>query len=130
MSRKSLLIAMMLAFTASVLAQTAPPRPHDPEVWEWIDYYNPDYPESSCMSTLMFLFSRTSVAIRLTTVMIMAWMSRSLVTQLRWASLYHRGRHYSRRGRHQRGHQHRVGHGLGLANAQCIMIMHNDCLAA
>ena len=54
MSRKSLLIAMMLAFTASVLAQTAPPRPHDPEVWEWIDYYNPDYPESSCMSTLMF----------------------------------------------------------------------------
>lgn len=31
-----------------------PPRPYDPDIWEWIDYYDPDYPETSCMSELMF----------------------------------------------------------------------------
>ena len=45
MTRLSALLMVLTAFAFGAVAQTTPPTPHDPEIWEWIDYYDSSQPD-------------------------------------------------------------------------------------
>lgn len=53
MTRLSALLMVLTAFAFGAVGQTTPPTPHDPEIWEWIDYYDSSQP-NVFMSDFMF----------------------------------------------------------------------------